>query len=163
MDLYSMAAMGVIEMGQEGCAGHGFVGAVKSGHSTTASMKMVLDSTTVPDAPRLARTRGMIGIMVERDPSGFASVSAVDARTTTPCLETATEARDRAMTGGSVPSDSMSRSSRLRGGMCAESARVAGASTLQHLWLSVSRYTSVTALGKVGMLVCGPWTYPCQV
>ena len=55
-----------------------------------------------------------------------------------------------------VPSDSMSRSSRLRGGMCAESTRVAGASTLQHLWLSVSRYTSVTAPGKVGMLVCGP-------
>ena len=40
--------------------------------------------------------------------------------------------------------------------VCAESARVAGASTLQHLWLSVSRYTPVTALGKVGMLVCGP-------
>ena len=113
-----MAAMGAIEMDQGGCAGHGFAWAVKNGQNATASMRKALVFTSVADALQLARTRGIIGIMVERDLSGSASVSAVDARTTTPCLETATEARGRALTGGSV--NSMSRSPRLRGGMCAE-------------------------------------------
>ena len=117
-DPCSMAAMGAIEMDQGGCAGHGFAWAVKNGQNATASMRKGLVFTSVADALQLARTRGIIGIMVERDLSGSASVSAVDARTTTPCLKTATEARGRALTGGSV--NSMSRSPRLRGGMCAE-------------------------------------------
>ena len=121
--------------------------------SSVSTMKSASVSTTATGAGPLVN---MCDLLISKIALTNSATAAVLVATKIMSHQTTGRAASMPVRSTATAPGGDSRSSRLRGGMCAESARVAGASTLQHLWLSVSRYTSVTALGKVGMLVCGP-------